>query len=331
MKRLLPLALIASLACGLIPTPQPTLAPTAPPSPAPTSPPAEASLGTDKNPLILALAPTARPSQDAINASKLIAARLEQSTSFTIVTIVPASETELVDDFNLGNAHIGVLSPFGYLLASQDGKVEAAFTRQRDGQSFYGTQFIVRSDTGFTSYFDQIKNANTADASQALAQFNAKKPCWSDELSPSGYVVPLGYLAEEGIQPLEPAFVSGQATVVRAIYAKGICDFGATYIDARQFPGLQDEFPDLLKKVVIVWQIPPIIPYDTLVFTRSMTEDMRRALLRAFVDIMSTPDGQSAMQTLYGMNAMQITQDSQYQNFRQAVKASGLDLSTLVK
>ncbi len=331
MKRLLLLLLIALLACGLIPTPQPTAAPTAPPSPLPTAAPTDAELGTNKNPLILALTPSAHPSQDAINAGKLIAGRLEQSTNFAIVTIIPASETELVNDFELGNAHMGVLSPFGYLLASQDGKVEAAFTRQRDGQSFYGSQFIVQSDTGFTSYFDGIKNENTADAIQALAQFNGKKPCWSDELSPSGYVVPLGYLAEEGVQPLEPAFVSGQATVVRALYAKGICDFGATYIDARQFPGLQDEFPDLSKKVVIVWQIPPIIPYDTLVFSHSMTEDMRRAFLRAFVDIMSTPDGKSAMQTLYGIDAMQITQDSQFKDFRQAVKASGLDLSILVK
>ncbi len=62
-----------------------------------------------------------------------------------------------------------------------------------------------------------------------------------------------------------------------------------------------------------------------------MTEDMRRALLRAFVDLLTTTDGKSAMQTLYGIDAMQVTQDSQYEDFRRAVKASGLDLSTLVK
>ncbi len=331
MKRLIPWVFMLLLACGLIPTPQPTRAPTPAPSPTPTAPPVNAALGTDQNPLILALGPSAHPSLDVLNAGKTLSARLEQSTNYSIVTIIPASETELVQDFDLGNAHIGVLSPFGYLLASQDGKAEAAFTRQQDGQSFYGAQFIVQSDAGFTSYFDEVKHENTAEALQALSQFNGKKPCWSDPLSPSGYVVPLGYLAESGAQPLEPAFVSGQVTVVRAVYATGICDFGATYIDARQFPGLQDEFPDLLKKVVTVWQIPPIIPYDTLTFSGSLSEDMRRALLRAFVDLMSTPDGKSAMQTLYGIDAMQVTQDSQYDDFRQAVKASGLDLSTLVK
>ncbi len=260
MKKLLPLVLLTLLACGLIPTPRPVPTPTASPSPAPTVPPANAALGTDKNPLILSLAPSEHPAQDVLNASKVLTAKLEQSTGYSMVTIIPATETELVKDFDQGNAHLAVLSPFGYLLATQDGRVEAAFARQRGGQSFYGAQFIVQSEAGFTTYFDEVKNENTAEALQALSQFNGKKPCWSDELSPSGYVVPLGYLAEEGVQTLEPAFVSGQATVVRAIYAKGICDFGATYIDARDFPGLQDEFPDLLKKVLVVWQIPPIIP-----------------------------------------------------------------------
>ena len=46
---------------------------------------------------------------------------------------------------------------------------------------------------------------------------------------------------------------------------------------------------------------------------------------------MDTPAGSSAMQTLYGIDAMQVVQDGQYQDFRKAVKASGLDLSSLVK
>lgn len=164
-----------------------------------------------------------------------------------------------------------------------------------------------------------------------MAQFNDKKPCWTDEFSPSGYVVPLGLLREANVKPPEPAFVSGHPTVVRAVYAQGICDFGATYVDARIYPGLEDEFPDVLKKVIVVWRIPPIIPYETLVFAHGMTIDMRRALERAFMDAISTPDGKSAMQVLYGFDAMQIVQDGQYDEFRKAVKASELNLGNLVK
>jgi len=89
------------------------------------------------------------------------------------------------------------------------------------------------------------------------------------------------------VQVLAPAFVAGHPTVVRAVYAGGICDFGATYIDARVYPGLEDKYPDIMKKVVVIWQIPPIIPYETLVYVQGMDENQLRLLTRAFVDIMS--------------------------------------------
>lgn len=331
MKRLLPLVLFGLLACGLIPTPQPAPAPTATATFLPTASVANVPLGTDQNPLILALAPSAQPAQDAIRAADVLKAHLEKSTGYKIVTVIPPNESELVKAFELGNAHIGVLSPFAYLLARDQGSVEAAFARQRNGKIFYGAQFIARKDAGFIAYFDPLKDENSADASVALSQFRDKKPCWADELSPSGYVVPLGVLAEAGVSTRAPAFVAGHPTVVRAVYAQGICDFGATYVDARQYPGLEGEFPDVMKIVVVIWRIPPIIPYETLVFSHGMTVDMRRALERAFVDEMSTPDGKSAIQTLYGIDAMEVVQDAQYDEFRKAVRASGLDLNSLLR
>lgn len=331
MKRLLPLLLLGLLACGLLPTPQPNSVPTAVATLTPTAAAPDAVLGSAKNPLILALAPSARPTSDVINAGNVLKSQLEKSTGYKIIIVAPPSETELVKAFVNGNAHIGVLSPFGYLMANNAGDADAAFIRQQDGAIFYGAQFIVQSDAGFTSYFDSIKNENTDAASVALAQFNNKKPCWTDKLSPSGYVVPLGFLSEAGVKTSDPAFVSGHPTVVRALYAQGICDFGATYIDARTYPGLEGEFPDVMKKVVVVWRIPPIIPYETMVFAHGMNIDTRRALERAFVDAMLTPSGSSAMQLLYGFDAMQIAQDGQYEEFRKAVKASGINLSDLVQ
>ncbi len=338
MKKFLLLFFLGLLACivpvgGLIPTPQPAITPTIIATFTPTSPASspDTPLGSAKNPLILALTPSTHPTQDVINAGKVLTSTLESTTGYSFLSVIPPTETELVKAFGNGNAHIGVLTPFGYLLANDQDYVSAAFARQQSGKSFYGAQFIVRNDAGFKSYYDSVKAQNTDEASVALAQFSGKKPCWADEFSPSGYVVPLGFLGEAGVKTLEPAFVAGQPTVVRAVYAGGICEFGGTYIDARTYPGLEDSFPDVNQKVVVVWQIPPIIPYESLVFSRGMTVEMRRVLTRAFVDLMSTPDGSSAMQTLYGFNAIEVVQDSQYDEFRKAVKASGLDLNTLVR
>ena len=260
-----------------------------------------------------------------------ISSALEKSTGYKIVAVVPPNEIDLVTAFGIGNAHIGVLSPFGFLLATEGGQTQAVFAQVVAGKSFYGAQFIARSDSGFVSYYDPIADKNLADGPSALAQFAGKKPCWADEFSPSGYVVPLGFLFSAGVNTLAPAFLAGQPTVVRAIYANGVCDFGATYVDARTFPGLEDNYPDVMKKIVVIWRVPAIIPYETLVFTSGMTVDMQRALIRAFVDAQTTSDGKSAMQTLYGISTMTVVQGGEYDEFRKAVKASGLDLGALVK
>jgi phosphonate transport system substrate-binding protein len=338
MKRLLPLVLLGLFACTkpigdgeiLTPTVMPTSSLTAALD-AGSSASLDAKPGTDRNPLILALPASPQHTPSVLAAGETLIALLEKSTGYKFVSVIPTDETELIKDFGIKNAHIGVLSPLGYLLANSQGYVEAAFARQQSGNIFYGAQFIARSDAGFISYYDPKKGENSVDAFMALAQFKDKKPCWTDERSPSGYIAPLGFLNDARVQVLTPAFVSGHATVVRAVYAGGICDFGATYIDARTYPGLEDQYSDVMKKVVVIWRIPPIIPYETLVFEHGMDEDMRRSLIRAFVDIMATSDGKSAMQTLYGFDAIQVVQDSQYGEFRNMVKASGLDLTNLVK
>jgi ABC-type phosphate/phosphonate transport system substrate-binding protein len=244
--------------------------------------------------------------------------------------VLPPSEKELILAFGSGNAHIAALSPFGYLLASQQGAADVAFAREQDGNVLYGAQFIARSDANYLTYFDAVQSKNLSEASIALAQFKDKKPCWTDARSASGYVVPLGILAGAGIQTQAPAFLASHPAVVRAVYTTGICDFGATYVDARAFPGLEDQLPDVMQKVEVIWRVPPIIPYETLAFAHGMPVDVRRVLIRAFVDLTSDTKGKAAMQTLYGFSTMQVVQDSLYADFRKAVKDSGLDLDSLL-
>jgi len=184
-------------------------------------------LGQTENPLILALAPGAN-SQAQIDAVKSLASQFKERTGYEVVTVIPDSYAALVDALGKGNAHIVLLDPFSYELAYQKGLVQAAFAVVKDGKTAYGAQFIASRKGGFKSYFDPLTKTNTADAPQALKQFAGKKPCWTDETSASGYVVPLGYLNKNQIQTQPAAFVQGHPTVVRSIYVGGICDFGAT-------------------------------------------------------------------------------------------------------
>jgi ABC-type phosphate/phosphonate transport system substrate-binding protein len=302
------------------------------PTPTQTAVPpfATAELGLAENPLILALPPSAT-TQEHIDAAKVIASQFTERTGYTVVTVIPDSYQALVESLDKGNAHIVLLSPLVYELAYQRELVQAAYAVLMEEEGKYGAQFLASRKGGFTSYFDEGTGENLAEAPIALAQFADKKPCWSDEISPSGYIIPLGYLNENQIVTKPAAFVEGHPTVVRSLYASGICDFGATYIDARKFPSLEDEFPDLLEQVIVVWQIPPIIPYDVLAFSTKMPQGMRELFASFVPAIMQTESGKAAFKTAYGIEEMEPVNDGYYEEFHIYVGESGVDLTTLVK
>ncbi|MEB2334145.1 MAG: PhnD/SsuA/transferrin family substrate-binding protein [Anaerolineaceae bacterium] len=327
-------AILIAVACNfprLTITPAQTYTPTPQieTEPSPASPPT-AELGTDENPLILALQPSADATE--IESANFIAAQLLERTGYTVVAVIPDSESALVNDFAIGNAHIALLSPYGYLLAHKQGFAKAAFALMRDGNAFYGAQFLARRDAGFLSYFDPASATNTNDdARAALRQFNGKKPCWTDRTSISGYVVPLGYLNANNVISQPAAFVEGHPTVVRSLYAGGICDFGATYIDARKFPSLEDQFPDLMERVIVIWRMPAIIPYETLALSSNMPAPMRNLFAKTILVLMQVDRGRAALETAYGIKELMQVNDAFYDEFRRYVEASNLDLAELIK
>lgn len=295
-------------------------------TPAPTAQP-----GTTENPLVLALAPSPRPDPQAIEAAEKLSGYLASRTGYRIVNVAPANEAQLVEAFKKNDAQIASLSPFGYLLAREDNSVTAILGASRNGETFYGAQIIANRESKFTAYYSAERGENTADVKTALAQFAGKKACWSDMTSPSGYVIPLAALNQAQIKIRGAAFLDGQASVVRAVYAADICDFGGTYIDARQLPALEANYPDVNEKVVIIWRIPKIIPYENISVSNKLPLEMRRAIQRAFIDLMLTPDGPQIMQTVYGIDTLTVVEDAMYGEFQRYAKDSGLNLPDLLK
>jgi len=193
------------------PTAAPTKAPVATEAPAATEPPApqptEApkELGTAENPIIIALAPSATAEQLTVG-GEAIAAKMKELTGLTYSVIIPNSYTALIEAMASGNAHIGFMPTLAYLLGKQAGAMDVKLVVVRNGSDFYGAQFIAHKDMGFTPYFDPNTNTDTADAATALAQFEGKRPCFTDPLSVSGYVIPFGVLKNKGLilRPPQP-------------------------------------------------------------------------------------------------------------------------------
>jgi phosphonate transport system substrate-binding protein len=305
--------------------PIPVITPTLDETPLPPA----GELGLAENPLILALPPSA-DSPEQINAARELAAQFTERTGYVVVVIVPDSHAALVDALEKGNAHIALLDPLSYALARQKDLARAQYAVVQEEKIKYGVQFLAPRRSGFTSYFDSEGGVNTADASVALAQFGDKKPCWSDGTSPSGYVVPLGVLNQAEVQTRPAAFVGGQTTVVRSLYVGGICDFGATYIDARKFPSLEDEMPDLIEQVLVVWRTDEIIPYEVLVFSAHMPQPMRELFAIQIPAMMQTDSGSAAFKAAYDIDEILAVNDGDFIEFHTLVGQSGVDLFMLL-
>ncbi|MEK7324572.1 MAG: phosphate/phosphite/phosphonate ABC transporter substrate-binding protein [Chloroflexota bacterium] len=287
-------------------------------------------LGSPEFPITMAIAPSAT-TDELIASGNTIADLLSQETGLTIKAVIPTNYKAMIEAMCSGNAQVGWLPPFGYLVAHETKAKDAAgnevtcadvaFVTLRNGLDHYATQYIARAADGYTAGTDL----------SALKQFEGKKPCWTDQFSASGYVIPASLLAQEGVKAKTAAFVQGHPTVVRAVYAGGICDFGATFVDARTNSAIQTDLPDVNEKVIVVYQTENIIPNDTLGYAYDLSPELRDQISAAMEKIAGTEAGADAMKKLYSIDGLQATDDTFFDEFRVLLAASGIDVAALVR
>lgn len=312
---------------GTTPTINPNATETATLAPSPTPRP---DLGEQENPILLALPPTQFLDPVTVANGQTLAALIEEQTGYRVVAVASTSYSELIESLKIGNAHIAVLPMFAIVKAYNQEAVQAAFASTQDDVASIGAQFVARSDR-FTAYYDPSEKKNTAEAPEALAQFSGKKGCWTEPDSPSGHLVPLGILNWYKIPTEEGAFLQSHFSVVRAVRIGEICDFGSTYIDARNYPALKDEYPFILDEVAVIFQIPPIIPYDGIFLSSTVPANVAVDLKRALDLVFATDDGKTLFETLFNIEGMIAVEDIFYTEFTRVITASPASFKDLVR
>ncbi len=314
------------------PTAAPTAVPTEVPTEVPTAvpEPTKATLGTPDNPIIVAFEPSAT-SQEITAAYSDLLDLLSAETGLTFKGVIPTSYAALTEAMGSGNAQIGWMATFAYIIAHQKGYAEVALITNRFGSDHYGAQFIARADAGFTP---AAHVPATDEDLPTLMQFAGKRPCFTDPQSTSGYVIPLIFLKNAGLTDADikaPVFAQGHTQVVRAVYAGGICDYGATFVDARTSSSLAQDLPDVMDKVVIIFQTEAIIPNDNMSYAPDMPQELRDQITAAMLKIAETEEGKKALNDLYQIGGLVPVDDTAYDEFRSYLEASGIDLSQYVK
>ena len=322
-------------ACGPTATPTPTAVPptAVPPTAVPPTAVPPPAWGSADKPLVMALAPSANTTE-LMAGGEAIAAQLTELTGYVITTTVPTNYAALIEAMGSGNAQIGWLPTVPYIVAYEKGYATVGLVTLRSGADHYAFEFIVNAnkvtDGTFTSYYDTATSVNTADAATALAQFAGKRPCYTDPLSSSGYLVPAGYLASLNISTKAGAWVQGHPTVVKSVYLSPngeICDFGTVYVDART--AVTTDMPDVNDKVTIAFVSDPIIPNDTVSFVADMDPVMRQNLVDALLQIASTEDGLTLLKNGgYSIGGLKAVDDSFYDQYRVYLESINFDINS---
>lgn len=270
-------------------------------------------LGSPAEPIVMSFVPSG-DRQEIVTGGEDIARLLAQETGLVLETNVATSYAAVIEAMGAENAHVAWLNTFNYLLAREKHGVEPLLVTERYGTTTYAGEIIARADSGIDSLDDLV----------------GKTFCRPDALSTSGWIVPLVTMRAAGVEERDLGDVvdaTSHDAVVTAVY-NGDCDAGAVYVDARD--GLEDEYPDLREAVVVI-AVTDEIPNDNVSVIAGLPEDLRETIKNGLLAISMTEEGREALQATYGIEALQIVEDSFYDEFRATLEQAGVSVDELAQ
>jgi phosphonate transport system substrate-binding protein len=286
-------------------------------------------IGLDESPIIIGYITPGRPEINQ-NLSESMLIGLAEKTGYAFSFDTFENPKEAFDKLRAGEIHFIFIQPLTYLAASERDLVDPLLVSNHFGLYNYGTQFFANQDSIFTSYFDEQTNKSTASADSALRQFEGKRPCWTDPSSISGTIIPQGLLTQNGISFLAPAYLQNPSAVVRALYIKGVCDFGTTYAysgDPRTASQVINDLPDVLNRIVIIWQSEAIIPSLGLSASTTVPAQIQSDVKNAFLNLVSDENGKAIISDAlqYDVQGFLTIEDDYYDAIRELVKAANVN------
>ena len=159
-----------------------------------------------------------------------------------------------------GETDLALMGPWGYVLANQQAGAQVVSTILYDGKPEYFGIMVTHPNSGITSPKD-LKGHTFA---------------FGDKGSTSGYLIPLHYFMQQGIEPetyfSKVVYTSHQA--IETQVTQGVLDAGADYTRNRN--AMIEQGLIKADQSRIIWQSPPL-PNDAFAVSSALAGD------RAFV------------------------------------------------
>jgi phosphonate transport system substrate-binding protein len=297
---LLSLALLLAAGCSMV---QPTSAP----------------LGTEQNPVKLALAPSTDP-QKVLAAGQPLVRLLEAETGLRIKLSVPTSYSATIEAMGTHNVDIGWLAPLAYILARDRVGADLLAVHVRGGSTTSVGQIVVRADSGIAD----------------LKGLIGRRVAFADDGSIAAYHLPRALLAGEGIDVvafLVESVQDGDDRVLLAVYDRqadggairwtGVS--GATGVSPIVGASARTRPADLAEQIRVVAQTDPA-PNDVVGVRRGVPPEVSQKLRDGLIRAAASPSGAAALGELYGIDGLAPLTDADFAPLREAVRVLGLDL-----
>ena len=226
--------------------------------------------GTEEDPCVWVFVPS-RDRESIQEGAEAIAGVIKRDAGIFIEPRVALDFLDAAEQMCRGEAHIGALNTFSYLVAHDVWNcAEIGFVTERFESTHYNGQIVANADSGIVTVRD----------------LRGRTFCRPDPASTSGWIMPSLLMQAEGIDPetdIEIIESEGHTGVILDVY-RGVCEAGASFGDARDDPEIKDAFPDVKERVVAIAQTSPI-PNDTISFLPDWPERHRRSIMDAFLEV----------------------------------------------
>lgn len=303
--------------------------PTPRPSPTPTRPP----LGSMDNPITIGFIPP--QNNQGSSAAENFVSLIADETGYDVETYFYPDFQTLSKAILNDELHLFWLGPLEYLYLNWEGAAEVMLMTNHLGVYAYGVQFMAHINRGFTPYFDPETGESIGDPIEALQQFSGTRPCFIDPKSIPGNYAPLGLLANASTPTLAPVFTYNYNAMIRALYIRGICDFGVSYAltgDPLTSSDIRQNLPDAQEQIIVIWQSGGIIPNINLSASPTLPVFIRFQLEEALIRIADSTQSLSLISTAldYDVEALRSVEDHFYNPLRSTIAPLELDLEAII-
>ncbi|MBI3166276.1 MAG: phosphate/phosphite/phosphonate ABC transporter substrate-binding protein [Chloroflexi bacterium] len=346
-------------ACGTPATEEPvaTEAPTEEPTPEPTAEPTEEmpAVGSPEHPIKVLFVPSVDAAEITAG-GELLAAALNTATGLTFEVVVPTSYAATIEEVCASPSDTMVFVPgLGYVLGNNLCGIKVGGKAVRFGLDWYAAMIVVARDSEYQTLADlNGKKWAYPDATSTSGYLYPQYMFQSEGMTP-GEVVEAGshdaavravYNGEVDFATAfwSPANVDGTslgldgldqidvpddllASCANTAEDKTVLCGNFEPRDARR--NLRKEVPDVMKKVRVL-AITPAIANDTVSFGPEFDEALMEQIMQALFDFAANDaEGFAAAFDPYSWTGINPTTDSEYDDIRNAVTASGITLEAL--